>query len=85
MFASLALTVVSTAATGPLPDLDATPEQIVYAARTALDFDSTELRARPVRPEIAVIGEPQRPGFTPLIRLRADFRDTIDTSTAGVR
>jgi hypothetical protein len=85
IFPSLALITVAAAAPHLSPDLDAIPERVVYATRTELEFDSVELDARVVRPDVVLLPEPRRPGFTPLIRLRADFRDTIDAGTAGVR
>jgi hypothetical protein len=70
-------------------DEDATsPEagrRIIYQSETHLDMEGADVNAPHQGPEISLLPERVRARFNPMIKLRADFDDAMDSSVDEVR
>lgn len=80
----LALSLLAAAVASPALAQDDEP-QVTYKAETHIDFTALELEGVLAGPELIMLDEYERPGFTPLITLRADFNAEMDASVNEVK
>lgn len=59
--------------------------RIVYQSETHLDMEDVDVNAPIQGPEISLLPERIRARFNPMIKLRADFDDAMDSSVDEVR
>ena len=69
----------------PLPGGDDLPDDVRYADRTEIDFETVDVRAGIVGPDGKIVRERPKAKFNPLIRVRDDFRAEMNASIDAVK
>ncbi len=59
--------------------------KIVYKSKTEIDFEAVEVAGELVKPQGALLLDRKRGSFNPLIKLRADFNDEMDSSVDEIK
>ena len=59
--------------------------QIVYKAKTEIDFEGFEIEGELLKPHGAVISERKEAAFNPLIQLRTDFQPEMSQSVNDIK
>ena len=58
---------------------------IVYKARTEIDFEGVDVAGELVKPQGALLLDRKKASFNPLIRLRSDFNEEMKESVDEVK
>lgn len=83
---ALSLLALSFAFAAPALAQEETPEpNVTYAAETEITFGTLEVDGEVIKPGNALISEPMRAVFNPMITLRSDFNVEIDQSVNLVK
>jgi len=59
--------------------------KVIYKAKTEIDFEGVEIAGELVKPQGQLILDRQRAQFNPLIKLRIDFDDEMDSTVAEIK
>tara|TARA_R110000824_G_scaffold198012_1_gene381921 strand:+ start:155 stop:421 length:267 start_codon:yes stop_codon:yes gene_type:complete len=59
--------------------------KVVYKERTEIDFEGVEVQGQLVKPQGTLILDRRSAHFNPLIKLRTDFDDEIDSSVNEIK
>ena len=83
----LTITLLALSATPALPqdDDDASSRRVTYKSKTEIDFEAVEVAGELVKPQGALLLDRKRGSFNPLIKLRADFNDEMDSSVDEIK
>jgi hypothetical protein len=66
-------------------DDDDSSRRVTYKSRTEIDFEAVEVAGELVKPQGALLLDRKRGSFNPLIKLRADFNDEMDSSVDEIK
>ncbi len=83
----LTITLLALSATPALAqdDDDASSRRVTYKSKTEIDFEAVEVAGELVKPQGALLLDRKRGSFNPLIKLRADFNDEMDSSVDEIK
>ncbi len=82
----LPLTLLALTATPALAqDDDDAGRRVTYKSKTEIDFEAVEVAGELVKPQGALLLDRKRGSFNPLIKLRADFNDEMDSSVDEIK
>lgn len=59
--------------------------RVTYKSKTEIDFEAVEVAGELVKPQGALLLDRKRGSFNPLIKLRADFNDEMDSSVDEIK
>lgn len=66
-------------------DDEASGRRVTYKSKTEIDFEAVEVAGELVKPQGALLLDRKRGSFNPLIKLRADFNDEMDSSVDEIK
>ena len=66
-------------------DEEASSRRVTYKSKTEIDFEAVEVAGELVKPQGALLLDRKRGSFNPLIKLRADFNDEMDSSVDEIK
>jgi hypothetical protein len=66
-------------------DEEDSSRRVTYKSRTEIDFEAVEVAGELVKPQGALLLDRKRGSFNPLIKLRADFNDEMDSSVDEIK
>lgn len=83
----LSLTLLAFAASPAIAqdDDDSSGRRVTYKSKTEIDFEAVEVAGELVKPQGALLLDRKRGSFNPLIKLRADFNDEMDSSVDEIK
>jgi hypothetical protein len=81
------ITLLALSATPALAqdDDEASGRRVTYKSKTEIDFEAVEVAGELVKPQGALLLDRKRGSFNPLIKLRADFNDEMDSSVDEIK
>ena len=82
----LTLTLMAFSASPALAqDDEEASRRVTYKSKTEIDFEAVEVAGELVKPQGALLLDRKRGSFNPLIKLRADFNDEMDSSVDEIK
>jgi hypothetical protein len=81
----LTLSLLAFAATPAMAQDDESGRRVTYKSKTEIDFEAVEVAGELVKPQGALLLDRKRGSFNPLIKLRADFNDEMDSSVDEIK
>ncbi len=85
LFALAALSSFTSSAMAQDEADDASNRRIIYKSKTEIDFEGIEVAGELVKPQGALLLERKKGSFNPLIKLRADFNQEMDSSVDYIK
>ena len=66
-------------------DVDEEGRKVSYKNTTEIDFDGLDVNGELVKPSSALVLDRKKASFNPLIKLRADFNQEMETSVDEIK